>query len=297
VGVAVIELRLAPDGRGELIFDTDAADAEAIASAARDAVRDVFESGRVRQLTWRAPVGDAVARRTAWLLGMTFEGVNRSGWVTDDGTLVDAWTGTLLPDDTLDPTNRWLAPIDMVGDRVALRAVAPEDEQRYLETNNDAASMQWLGTVPMARDAEAFRHRLLRSTAWSSLGEAVEWTITDRKSDVLVGNVSLFGLGGLDYKSAEVGYRTHPDSQGRGFLTEALRLVITHAFTSEDAGGLGLERIHLGAGDGNSASIGVAQSLGFTETGRDRHCYDLADGSIVDLIRLDLLASEWSGNT
>jgi RimJ/RimL family protein N-acetyltransferase len=105
--------------------------------------------------------------------------------------------------------------------------------------------------------------------------------------------VSLFGFGGLDYKSAEVGYRTHPDARRRGFLTEALRPVIAHAFASEQAGGLGLERIHLGAGDGNAASQGVARSLGFTETGRDRRCYELQDGSIVDLIRFDLLVSEW----
>jgi [ribosomal protein S5]-alanine N-acetyltransferase len=290
---SVIELRAGADGRGELIFDTSSANADELVAAARGIVRDAFEAGRMRQLTWRAPVGDTVARRTAWALGLTFEGVNRSGWVMDDGTLVDAWTGTLLPDDTLEPTTRWLEPIDIVGDRVALRGVAPKDEQRYLETNNDAESMQWLATVPMARDVQAFRQRLLNITASPSLGTAVEWTITDRETDVLVGNVSLFGLGGLDYKSAEVGYRTHPDSRGRGFLTEALRLVIAHAFTSEDAGGLGLERIHLGAGDGNAPSQGVARSLGFTETGRDRRCYELADGSIVDLIRFDLLVSEW----
>jgi RimJ/RimL family protein N-acetyltransferase len=207
--------------------------------------------------------------------------------------MMDAWTGTLLPGDTLEPTARWLEAVDLVGDRVALRAVAPKDEQRYIETNNDPESMQWLATVPMARDVPAFRQRLLRSTASPSLGDAVEWTIADRESDVLVGNVSLFHLTGLDYKSAEVGYRTHPDARGRGFLTEALRHVIAHAFADEDAGGLGLERIYLGAGDGNAASQGVARSLGFTETGRDRHCYDLADGSIVDLIRFDLLASEW----
>ena len=72
-----------------------------------------------------------------------------------------------------------------------------------------------------------------------------------------------------------------------------MRAVLAHAFADEDDGGLGLERISLCAGDGNFASQGVARSCGFTETGRDRHCYDLADGTVVDVIRFDLLRSEF----
>jgi hypothetical protein len=38
----------------------------------------------------------------------------------------------------------------------------------------------------------------------------------------------------------------------------------------------------------------VAASCGFLETGRDRRCYELADGSAVDLVRFDLLKSDAS---
>jgi hypothetical protein len=37
--------------------------------------------------------------------------------------------------------------------------------------------------------------------------------------------------------------------------------------------------------------------LGFTETGVDRHCYDLNDGRVVDLVRFDLLRSEFERAT
>ena len=289
----MIDLRIEADGRGELSFDTSAAAADDLADAARAALTEAFGSGRLRQVTWRAPVGDTVARRTAWLLGVSFEGVNRSGWATPPG-LVDAWTGTLVPDDEMLPQTAWVEPVRLTGKRVVVRPVLAADEQRYLETLNDPESLRWLGTIPgMPHDNAAFRQQLLRLTGWPALGSAVEWTIADLASELLVGTLTLFDMDGLDYKSAEVGYRTHPDARGRGLLTEGLRLVIQHAFTAVEDGGLGLERIHLGAGVGNEASQGVARSLGFTQTGRDRRCYDLNDGSVVDLIRFDLLASEW----
>jgi RimJ/RimL family protein N-acetyltransferase len=37
--------------------------------------------------------------------------------------------------------------------------------------------------------------------------------------------------------------------------------------------------------------------LGFTETGRDRQNYDLSDGSVVDLVRFDLLRPEFDAST
>jgi RimJ/RimL family protein N-acetyltransferase len=90
-----------------------------------------------------------------------------------------------------------------------------------------------------------------------------------------------------------VGYRSHPDARGRGYVSRALRLVIAQAFTPVDDGGYGLERLSLGAGDGNVASQAVARACGFTETGRDRRSYRLADDTVVDLVRFDLLREEW----
>jgi RimJ/RimL family protein N-acetyltransferase len=72
-----------------------------------------------------------------------------------------------------------------------------------------------------------------------------------------------------------------------------LRRAIDHAFGDEADGGLGLSRLQVLAGDGNAASHRVARSSGFTETGRDRRCYLLGDGRVVDMVRFDLLRAEW----
>jgi RimJ/RimL family protein N-acetyltransferase len=51
--------------------------------------------------------------------------------------------------------------------------------------------------------------------------------------------------------------------------------------------------VSLDAADGNLGSQAVARTSGFTETGRDRSCYLVSDGRVVDLVRFDLLADEW----
>ena len=74
--------------------------------------------------------------------------------------------------------------------------------------------------------------------------------------------------------------------------TEACGLVIRHAFLPEDVGGLGLQRLTIGAAETNTASRHVIETNGFVQTGRERADSRLRDGSVVDTIRYDLLASK-----
>lgn len=253
-----------------------------------------FDTLDVPAIRWKSHVGNYASWRVAWRLGFGFDTTLAAG-IDHRGEPRDAWVATLGRDDPREPQTTWMRPIRMEADDLVIRDLDPADESRYVEAMTDAESMRWLGTIPgMPRTPKAFREMMRAHLLNASLGQSVGWTVADRDTDEYLASISLFGFGGLDYKSAEVGYRTHPSARGRGVLTRSLRRVIAHAFTPETARGLGIERIHLGAGDGNAGSQGVARSLGFTETGRDRHCYDLADGSVVDLIRFDLLRSEFA---
>ena len=263
---------------------------------ATDAVRLVidwaFESEGARTITWHTQAGHYASWRVAWSLGFTFDGKLRQA-LEHNGETRDVWGATLLADDDREPKTTWMHSVRMEHVGVVLRALTAADKDRFLETLNDPESMLWLGTIPMPRTPEAFDRFLDRHLMSATLGDVVGWTVADPDTDEYLGTITLFGFKSLDYKSAEVGYRTHPSARGRGVLTSGLRAVINHAFTPEDEGGLGVERISLLAGEGNLPSLGVARSCGFTETGRDRHCYNLDDGRVVDLIRFDLLKSEW----
>lgn len=251
-----------------------------------------FDVQGLHTVVWEAIEGNDASLRVAWKTGFTFEGRTR-GRKPQHGELVDGWRGTLTASDSREPKTRWLAAVALTDGRVRLRELRLGDEQRYLETINDPGSQRWLGTIPFPRDSAGFARYYARRCLGSVTGASVEWAVADAGDDRYLGTVNLFGFHSLDYRSAEVGYRTHPDARGRGVLTAALRLLLGHAFGSDDEGGLGLGRVSLGAGDGNLGSQGVALSTGFTATGRDRQCYDLIDGSVVDLVRFDILKAEF----
>ena len=246
----------------------------------------------VRTLRWTAPAGDIDGWRLAWHNGFTFEGSTR-GTLDLGGAAVDAWQATLLSSDGREPKTSWITPVRLTAPGVVLRPVALADEARFLETMDDPVTMLWLGTIPLPRTSEAFRSLVRDGAINGTLGQHVSWTVAQPGTDAYLATISLFGIDDLDYLSGEVGYRTHPDARGRGVLTSGLRTVVRFAFTPVDEGGVGLERLSLLAGEGNDASLGVARSLGFTEVGRDRQCYDLDDGRVVDLVRFDLLRAEF----
>lgn len=289
------QVQLSTSGRlGRLTLNPSAAadDPEAVQTAVGRALDIGFAQHELASITWAGRSGDIDGWRVMWANGFSFTGVLRA-WLDVDGEIVDAWRAVLLATDSRDPKTTWFEPVRIEGDGVVLRDVARADQDRFLESLEDPASHLWLATVPMARTPLAFREAWRARLLNASLGKSINWTVADPETDDYLGSMTVFGMDGLDYKSGEVGYRTHPDARGRGIVTKALRAVLVHAFTPVADGGLGLERVQLLAGDGNDASLGVARSCGFTPVGRDRQCYDLADGRVVDLIRFDLLKSEF----
>ncbi len=245
-----------------------------------------------QNVIWMAKIGNEASRRLAWRTGFSFGGT-LTAWLDSRGELLDGWFGMLHRDDSREPKTRWLEVPRLTGRDVVLRQMTASDEARFLETTSDPESVRWLAAIPLPRTPDAFRRALAARSVGPSTGASVTWTIADPASDRYLASLSLFDLGGRDHKSGEIGYRTHPDSRSRGLLSQGIRLALGHAFNSEEEGGVGLERVSLGAADGNVGSHAVARACGFTETGRDRQCYLLDDGSVVDMIRFDLIKDEW----
>jgi RimJ/RimL family protein N-acetyltransferase len=251
-----------------------------------------FSAQGLHSVMWACNAGNYASWRVAWKNGFRFEGSSRAT-LPQRGEALDGWHATLLARDSREPKTRWLAPPRLERGGVVVRDVAESDGKRYVEATTDSESMTWLGSIPLPRTPEVFKAMYRDRLLAASLGSALRWSVADSDDDRYLGTLNLFGLDGLDYNSGEVGYHVHPDARGRGVMTAALRLVLEHAFTAERDGGLGLQRVSLGAAATNPASKGVARSCGFTETGLDRRCYNLPDGSIVDLVRFDILREEF----
>jgi RimJ/RimL family protein N-acetyltransferase len=80
-------------------------------------------------------------------------------------------------------------------------------------------------------------------------------------------------------------------------VTEAVRLAVAHAFQPRSTGGLGRQRVQLGASWSNTASRQVAERNGFTQVGRFRREGIVGVGderTLEDSAWYDLLAADVS---
>ncbi len=239
---------------------------------------------------WQAVAGNWASRRAAWRVGFRVEGTLRS-MLAQRGTRYDAWVGSLLRGEALEPSSLWLEAPVLVERRVRLRAYRQTDVPRIVEACNDPGTRHWLARLPLPYTTDDARAHLEHLTEEAAAGRSVTWAVADLDDDRLLGEVALFGL--VEFgRSCEIGYWTHPAERGRGAMTAAARLAARHALLPADVGGLGRARVVLRAAEGNGASQRVAVRAGFLETGRDRQAELLGDGSVDDLIRYDLLAEE-----
>jgi RimJ/RimL family protein N-acetyltransferase len=115
----------------------------------------------------------------------------------------------------------------------------------------------------------------------------VTFTIYERDTERPLGNVSLMSIKRPN-RSAELGIVIGERSaQGKGYGTEATRLMLDYGFTL-----LGLNRIWLEFVDRNEAARRAYERAGFKEVGRAREAW-LLGGRYYDGVIMDILAREF----
>lgn len=89
-------------------------------------------------------------------------------------------------------------------------------------------------------------------------------------------------------RQAELGVVLHPDAQGRGLATRALRLLIDHLFA------VGLHRITARVDPRNAPSLRLFDRLGMRREGHEVECFfDPVYDEWTDEICFAVLAREW----
>mgnify|MGYP000294716975 CR=1 FL=1 len=175
------------------------------------------------------------------------------------------------------------APIvNFEGELVALGPLRREHVRLYLRWINDFGTTRTLAVPcgPMT---------LERETAWYEKAalEPHSFTIYERATGRPIGNC---GLHGVDWpnRSTTVGIMIgEPDARGRGYGTEAMRLLLDYAFTV-----LGLHSAMLNVYEFNPVARRSYEKVGFREIGRRRESRRF-NGRFWDEIHMDILASEF----
>lgn len=281
-GVGEIGFSVAPWVRGRGVMTR----------AAKLAIRHAFDELGWSRVIWRAFVGNWASRRVAWKVGFRGLVVVPGGGMAR-GVRYDEWVATVGRDDELEPQGNWWTVPELDGGTFRMRAFRPTDAQRVVEACSDERSQYWLAGLPSPYElhhAEEFMDA--RQGALAS-GEGVSWVIADANTDELIGNVSIFAMNQrLDPGPGEIGYWMHPAGRGKNVMTNAVRLLIEHAFTPIEKGGLGRRRLTLLAAVGNTASAHVAEANGFTKVGLARAAAPGREGRWDDDYIFDLLPDD-----
>ena len=113
----------------------------------------------------------------------------------------------------------------------------------------------------------------------------MRWGIVLKESGKLIGTCGFHAIS--DYhKRIETGYDLNRHYWGKGFMSEALSLIIDHAFTVSD-----VNRIEAFVETPNTASRALLEKLGFKLEGLLRE-HEMCRGNLIDIQILSLLRKD-----
>lgn len=126
----------------------------------------------------------------------------------------------------------------LVGERVLLRPFRPDDVAALGPILADPDVLRLTGSVATTEQVEAASPELdERTRAWyasrSAQADRLDLAIVDRASGQCVGEVVLNELRAAE-DACNLRILVGPQGRGRGLGTEAVRLVVDHAFTTTD---------------------------------------------------------------
>lgn len=149
--------------------------------------------------------------------------------------------------------------------RLRVELVRESDVNDLLEheLKNQAFFRQFTAT----RDDSFYTHeeqvaRVHRSIDAAAADKRYSFMVRERESGLLIGGVDLMDVTRGSLQSALIGYSMDGDYNGKGYMTEAVRFVVRHAFEV-----LALHRIEAGVMPHNRGSLRVMEKAGFEREG------------------------------
>lgn len=168
------------------------------------------------------------------------------------------------------------------GTRTFIRGPRAEDREEFLALTHASVRLHRRWAAPPATP-EQFEDYLERCRRPNFVG-----LLACRRDDARI--VGVFNLSEIvrgGFQSCYMGYFVGAPYQRRGYMTDALGLVLAHAFET-----LRLHRVEANIQPDNHASLALVRRAGFTREGFSRRYLKIA-GRWRDHERYALLAEDW----
>ena len=170
----------------------------------------------------------------------------------------------------------------VVGERVYLSPINPDDYEIYTKWINDPEVAQYM----------AFRTQLISlSSERKSLEKLADggytFAIVRLEDDQLIGNVGLMNFNEVARRATLGIFIGEAENRSRGYGAEALRLMLAYGFNT-----LNLHNIELLTHSDNERAFACYKKVGFREYGRRREG-TFKNGKYMDNICMDILDREF----
>jgi RimJ/RimL family protein N-acetyltransferase len=180
-------------------------------------------------------------------------------------------------------------PAELIGPRVCVRRIEERDAPAVFAATEEARAhlapwMHW-----------PRHHRTLEETKATLRNDHLRWLhrdhfsmgIFDGAEGTFLGSIAL-GVEEARIPSFDLSYWIRPDAEGRGYVSEAVRLVTACAFDH-----LGAHRVAIYCDPRNTRSARVAERLGFAFEGRLRQDALTPDGAVRDTLAFAMVRADY----
>jgi ribosomal-protein-alanine N-acetyltransferase len=170
--------------------------------------------------------------------------------------------------------------------KVYLREPTTEDQAELLALNRSSRKFHQ-GLVSPASEPAQYLSLLERAHSDSF----AYFLVCRKKDDAILGVINLSQIFHGPFRSAYLGYYIGKKHAGQGYMTEALQLMLFHAFDK-----LKLHRLEANIQPGNTASIALVKRAGFVREGFSRR-YLKIGGKWRDHERWAIMVEDWKVKT
>jgi ribosomal-protein-alanine N-acetyltransferase len=168
---------------------------------------------------------------------------------------------------------------------VYLRPPSIEDRDEFIRLNRASISF-YRGLATPISTPQRFANYLSRCQRDDFEG----FLICQRSDGAIVGSINISQIFRSGFQSAYLGYQVGAPFAGRGYMTEALQLLLRHAFDK-----MKLHRLEANIQPNNIASIALVKRAGFTKEGYSPRYLKIC-GRWRDHERWAILAEDWRRN-
>lgn len=174
---------------------------------------------------------------------------------------------------------------NLESERLLLRQMTIDDADEVFAIRGNPELMKFIPRPILTKKEEAIA--LINTINQKIIeGEAINWAITLKPSNKLIGYLGHYRIQWENYRS-EIGYMLLPEAQGKGISTEAIQLIVEYGFEK-----MKMHSLEAVIDPENYASARVLQKNDFVKEAnfRENEYFDgrFWDSEVYSLLKTDL---------